>query len=718
MQSKVSLPILTRKGNWVAWETKITAYLSLKCPLISKFLTNPPDATNADGKEQDRRCRSFLILHVNDDRKIICVDDLAADIRSSITAHASYKILKNILLHEKEVRGQILNQKISSLPQGVRSSDDYVREVQSLMIEAQDLGEPTYMRNICSQLILGLAPAAKNVLLDNLMTLIERNLSSNSTPGEIKSIFHTMESRIRARSHMLSTTSQQVQDDTALMFAAQGGGAAYHQPHATPGPSHPPTTPKPPVPQLQPDRPFRSDANERAERVCYWCNKPGHMKRNGRQFKADMQRELRTRGMNSSPQQHRPSQEHAPGKAMHVGQVDIQRQLDAMQQQLRRLTAAGLPADEADLPNGAHVRMYSTRAVCNSVSQKSDPSQIWLDGGSTHHVVSQKMVLFNMTASHINEVVVAGGECHAVTCCGSMTVQTDVRSITFHQVLCVPTFIVNQLSVPQLDHQGYKIVHGHQSATIIDENEVSILTGELQNGLYILNCRIRWVTQVHAMSNDVSGTTLKLLHRRLGHPGMRATRELLNGNAVLGLMHDLHACEEDYCEVCRNSKEHRAHFAPSSHKCTQPLQLIHSDLMGPLKCPSSGGHLYTCTLYDHYSGFGEVFLLKAKSEVNVALRKAIYLWQRQTSCKVKTIRTDRGKEYEGDFQAFLRTEGIIHQRSAACTPEQNGVAERYNRTLIERMRALLNESHVPTFLWGEAAKTAAPKTGQKLYRMR
>jgi hypothetical protein len=84
------------------------------------------------------------------------------------------------------------------------------------------------------------------------------------------------------------------------------------------------------------------------------------------------------------------------------------------------------------------------------------------------------------------------------------------------------------------------------------------------------------------------------------------------------------------------------------------------------------------------------------------------------------IRTDRGKEYEGEFQQFLRREGIVHQRSAPYTPEQNVVAERYNRTLVERMRALLNEFQLPTFLWGEAAKTAAylrnlmPKSGQKL----
>jgi hypothetical protein len=83
-------------------------------------------------------------------------------------------------------------------------------------------------------------------------------------------------------------------------------------------------------------------------------------------------------------------------------------------------------------------------------------------------------------------------------------------------------------------------------------------------------------TDDHVIGSAIAaGSSLNLLHRRLGHPGMPATRELQNGNAVLGLMHDLHACKGHCCEVCTNSKEHRAHFAPS------PPQ-AHSSFAAPL----------------------------------------------------------------------------------------------------------------------------------------
>jgi transposase InsO family protein len=248
----------------------------------------------------------------------------------------------------------------------------------------------------------------------------------------------------------------------------------------------------------------------------------------------------------------------------------------------------------------------------------------------------------------------------------------------------------------------------------------------MQAGLYKLDCTIQQKLPVtsspatfHLASNLLTSPQASLLHRRLGHPGMHATRDLLKGNAVHGLLHRAPDCPNNYCVVCKNCRECRMHFGSSlsSHPPTAPLEYVHSDLMGPFECRSLGGHLYTCSLYDQYTGYGEMFLLRSKDEVNPALRKAIYRWQRQTGCKLKIIRTDNGGEHMGKFHRFLEHEGIIHQRSAPYTPEQNGVAERYNRSIIEKTRCMLNEFTVPKFLWAEAIRTAVhirnliPKTG-------
>jgi transposase InsO family protein len=248
----------------------------------------------------------------------------------------------------------------------------------------------------------------------------------------------------------------------------------------------------------------------------------------------------------------------------------------------------------------------------------------------------------------------------------------------------------------------------HHDGRAIVRNSIGdvVFQGAKAQGLYKLDCKVLSPPAAH-VNVVAEGASLKLFHRRLGHAGMRATKEFMNGNAVIGLMHDEKACAEDYCEVCRNAQQDRAHFAPSTNPPTAPLHLIHNDVMGPFKCKGSGGHVYSCSVYDQYTCYGEMLLLTAKSEVNINPRYTMYRWQRQTGLKVKCIRTDKGKEYEGSLQRFLRREGIIHRRSAGYTLDQNGVAERYNRTVIEKVRAMLNEFKLPTFFWGEAMGTAS-----------
>jgi hypothetical protein len=191
MQTRVSVPSLSRNGNWVAWEVKIAAYLSSLSPPLDEFLYRRPTDGDDDEKDADKKCRNILILHVD--------SDLCTDIKSCVSASEAFDTLKVALLHQLAVRGQIINQKISELHQGKRSTDAYLRHAQSLMIEAQDVGETTYMRNLCARVIKGLNPKLLNLLADNLMTTVETSLSANSTESEISTIFNTLEQRIRSR---------------------------------------------------------------------------------------------------------------------------------------------------------------------------------------------------------------------------------------------------------------------------------------------------------------------------------------------------------------------------------------------------------------------------------------------------------------------------------------------------------------------------------------
>ena len=139
----------------------------------------------------------------------------------------------------------------------------------------------------------------------------------------------------------------------------------------------------------------------------------------------------------------------------------------------------------------------------------------------------------------------------------------------------------------------------------------------------------------------------------------------------------------------------------------QSLELVHSDVVGKMPCKSIGGSQWALCLMDDYSRYSEVVCLRSKADVAEAMWDVLVRWERQTGHKVKTVRTDGGTEYMGSLQKRFREAGIVHQTSTRYTPQQNGRAERLNRTLLERTRCMLLEANLPSSFWAEAIATAS-----------
>ena len=113
------------------------------------------------------------------------------------------------------------------------------------------------------------------------------------------------------------------------------------------------------------------------------------------------------------------------------------------------------------------------------------------------------------------------------------------------------------------------------------------------------------------------------------------------------------------------------------------------------------------TFIDDYTRYVWIYVLKKKSEVFTRFKEWKVLVEKSIDRKLKSIRTDNGGEYvSNEFQDYLRTEGVKHERSISKNPEQNGVAERMNRTLVETVRSMLADSKLPKRLWAEALLTA------------
>jgi hypothetical protein len=146
---------------------------------------------------------------------------------------------------------------------------------------------------------------------------------------------------------------------------------------------------------------------------------------------------------------------------------------------------------------------------------------------------------------------------------------------------------------------------------------------------------------------------------------------------------------------------------------TKPLEMLHMDLFGPIAYISIGGNKYGQVIVDDYSCFTWVFFLHVKSETQEVLKKFLKRTQNEFDAKVKKIRSDNGSKFKNtQVEDYLDQEGIKHKFSAPCTPEQNGVAERKNRTLIESAWTMLDEYKSSKHIWAKAINMACHAVNQ------
>ncbi|GJV59313.1 putative ribonuclease H-like domain-containing protein [Tanacetum coccineum] len=198
-----------------------------------------------------------------------------------------------------------------------------------------------------------------------------------------------------------------------------------------------------------------------------------------------------------------------------------------------------------------------------------------------------------------------------------------------------------------------------------------------------------------------------LWHRRLGHVNFKTMNKLVKGNLVRGLPSKLFEINQT-CVACQKGKQHRASCKSKTvSSISQPLQMLHMDLFGPTFVKSLMKKMYCLVVTDDFSRFSWVFFLATKDETSEILKTFITGIENLIDLRVKVIRCDNGTEFKNRvMNQFCEMKGIKREFSVARTPQQNGVAERKNRTLIEAARTMLADSKLPTTFWAEAVNTA------------
>lgn len=197
-----------------------------------------------------------------------------------------------------------------------------------------------------------------------------------------------------------------------------------------------------------------------------------------------------------------------------------------------------------------------------------------------------------------------------------------------------------------------------------------------------------------------------LWHKRFGHANFTSLKQL-NKLELVENMPDI--CDNGcICNICQLGKQTRLPFPKNqSRRSTKKLELIHSDVCGPMRTPTLSGSKYFMLFIDDLTRMCWVYFLKIKLEVADVFQKFKNLVENESDCKIKAIRSDNGTEYYcNQFDKFCDDMGIKHQLTVPYSPQQNGVCEKKNRTVMEMARCLMFEKNVPKEFWAEAVNTA------------
>ncbi|GJZ14276.1 putative ribonuclease H-like domain-containing protein [Tanacetum coccineum] len=332
------------------------------------------------------------------------------------------------------------------------------------------------------------------------------------------------------------------------------------------------------------------------------------------------------------------------------------------------------------------------------------------DSGCSGHMTGNKDQLEDFEEFHRGSVTFGGSKGY-ITGKGRIRVSNlDFDNVSFVKELGH----FNLFSILQICDKQHKVLFTETECLVVssdfkmpDENQI-LLKVPRHHNMYSFDMKTPTPAKGFAcLIAKATSDESKMWHRRLGHINFKNLNKLVKGNLVRGLPSKVFR-NDHTCVACHKGKQHRASCkAKLERLITEPLHTLHMDLFGPTSVKSINHASYCLVITDDCTRFSWVFFLASKDETSGILQNFIRQIENQLNHRVKIIRSDNGTEFKNrDMLEFCGNKGIKQEYSNARTPQQNGVAERMNRTLIEAARTMLADSLLPTTFWAEAVSTA------------
>ena len=394
----------------------------------------------------------------------------------------------------------------------------------------------------------------------------------------------------------------------------------------------------------------------------------------------------------------------------------------------RRAEARGYFCVVDTTDNGTALACQSDTVTHVQLTTDSTAGVWYVDSGASYSLTGDRTWFTELHSCSPRTITTANSG--VLTCTQQGTVVLNVRygCITVRDVLHVPSIAVNLLSVNALLQAGCRphftptgcavLRRDRLMAEIKLHNNVYPLVASRQRPATVALSTVATPATIHTTSTTLDWLTV---HARLGHLNVRSIQQLLDKHMASGITVPVQGSPDDIkkCTDCIIGKAHRLPFPKqASTRSTRPLQLVHSDVCGPIdtvvrhsrnKHATVNVKRYILTFIDDYSRLLWIVITIDKSGATVMANFIRYkAWaERFTGFDIQCLRTDGGTEYvNNDFKTYLSIMGIDRQVTAAYTPEQNGVAERANRTILDTARSMLLAADLPMTFWTHAVKAA------------
>ncbi|KAK1619699.1 hypothetical protein QYE76_025216, partial [Lolium multiflorum] len=360
-----------------------------------------------------------------------------------------------------------------------------------------------------------------------------------------------------------------------------------------------------------------------------------------------------------------------------------------------------------------HVEEESCLMAKSSEDYAAGGSKWVLDSGCTSHMTGGKNLVKELRPN-INNITVSFGDNSTSEVLGFGKVVV-AHNITLVDVMLVKTLGYNLLSISALGKMGFAVFIDNDIVVLLWSKTLKVaFVGYREHNLYVVD--FSGTTTSSAMCLFGKADVGWLWHRRLAHVNMRTLQSLHKGNHIVGLMENVSFAKDRVCRACVEGKMHDSpHPSKTIISSKRILELLHVDLFGPVTHASLGAKKHCLVIVDDYSRYTWVYFLKTKDETQQIFIDFATEVQHQHNLLIMAIRSDNGSEFKNyTLNDFLSDEGIRHQYSAAYTPQQNGVAERKNRTLMDMARSMMAEYKSRYNFWAEAISTAC-HSSNRLY---